>query len=107
MTSLARWLYVGMAVFSFPLVIAPAKTALLNLAPFHLNQSTSTALIVLISLILGLFIKDLSVVLKQTQILLINFRFRPGLVFSQVSQFAICYPVIFTTATLMKIPQVI
>ena len=62
MTSLAQWLYVGMAVFSFPLMIAPAKTALSNLASFHLKQSASTFIIVLSSLILGLFIKDLSIV---------------------------------------------
>lgn len=62
MTRLAQWLYVGMAVFSFPLMIAPAKTALSNLIPIHVNQSTSTVIIVIASLLLGLFIKDLSVV---------------------------------------------
>ena len=110
MSKLAKWLYVGMAVFSFPLMIAPAKIALSNLSPFHLNQKISTVVIVITSLLLGLFIKDLSVVLKT--ILTSNFhigffRFQLGSVYLQVFLFVTCCLDIFITATLMKILQVI
>ena len=60
MADLSKWLYVAMAVFSFPLMIAPARSALSNLAPIHLSQSISTVIIVLTSLVLSLFIKNLS-----------------------------------------------
>lgn len=110
MSKLAKWLYVGMAVFSFPLMIAPAKTVLSNLSPFHLNQSTSTVIIVIISFLLGLFIKDLSVVLETISISSVHtcfFRFQLGSVYLLVFQFAICYLDIFIITTLTKIPQVI
>ena len=60
MADLSKWLYVAMAVFSFPLMIATARSALSNLAPIHLSQSTSTVIIVITSLVLSLFIKNLS-----------------------------------------------
>ena len=65
MANLSKWLYVAMAIFSFPLMIAPARSAISNLSPIHLSQSTSTIFIVSFSLILSLFIKNLSLVIKE------------------------------------------
>lgn len=64
LTSLAKWFYVMMAIFSFPLMIAPAKSAIINLCPFDLSQSTSTVIVVFSSVIISLFITDLSTVSK-------------------------------------------
>lgn len=65
LTTLAKWLYVMMAIFSFPLMIAPAKTAIINLCPFDLDQSTTTVIVVFSSVILSIFITDLSTVSKK------------------------------------------
>lgn len=65
MADLSKWLYVAMAVFSFPLMIAPARSAITNLSPLHLNRSTSTIIIVSTSLVLSLFIKNLSLVITK------------------------------------------
>ena len=64
LTTLAKWLYLMMAIFSFPLMIAPAKSAIINLCPFDLDQYTATVIVVLSSVILNIFITDLSTVSK-------------------------------------------
>lgn len=62
MTDFAKWMYVGMAIFSFPLLIPVGRSAISNLIPFHVNPSTSTTILLLSSSVISLFIKDLSVV---------------------------------------------
>lgn len=108
MVDLAKWLYVAMAVFSFPLMIAPAKHAISNLSPIHINNFTLTVLIIVSSLLLSLFIRNLSAVkCKYKTFYPLFFRFRLGLVYWRVFQFVTCYPDTSITATLTMILQAI